>query len=48
MNKKDLAKYLFDGDEEKAQILLDLINDGAVDKIETIFPLEMNLPDEED
>ena len=48
LSKEDLAKYLFDGDEEKAKILLELIQEGAVDKIETIFPLEMNLPDEDE
>ena len=47
-SREDLAKYIFDGDEEKAQILLELINEGAVEKIETIYPLEMNFPEEED
>ena len=47
LSKKDLAKYLFDGDEEKARILLELIENGAVEKIETDYNIEMNLPDED-
>ena len=47
LSKKDLAKYLFDGDEEKARILLELIENGAIEKIETDYSIEMNLPDED-
>lgn len=44
IQEEDLAKFLFDGDSEKAKILLELIHEGAVDKIEPILDdLEMNL-----
>ena len=48
ITKEELAKYLFDGDIEKGKILLSLIHEGAIDRIETIMPsnLEMNIPDE--
>lgn len=46
IHEEELAKYLFDGDTEKGKILLDLIHQGAVEKIETIMPTEMNIPED--
>ena len=48
IKEEDLAKFLFDGDSEKAKVLLELIHEGAVDKIEPILDnLEMNVEEEE-
>ena len=44
IKEEDLAKFLFDGDAEKAKILLELIHEGAVEKIEPIMDnLKMNI-----
>lgn len=43
---EELAKYLFNGDIEQGKLLLKLINEGSIDKIETIMPEDISWVDE--
>lgn len=48
IKEEELAKYLFDGDSEKAKILLELIHEGNVEKIQTIIPTPIEMVIDED